>query len=160
MKKGQELTLSDILVKLKEEYLSIIFLTLNFQEREKGLELKHYRYALVQKDDQGKEIKDELELWFGEHLIFLSFMPHTYIQKCIKTRQSLCRYINELERLNVLKQYPVKGKRKYRIKDGNDKFMDRLDDALLRSWFKQLADKSPNDLLKKIQEKIKNEEII
>ncbi len=158
MKKGSVLTLDEIIQRQLKPYIAIIFLTLDFQKKLGGLELKHYRYALVQKDDQKQKIKDDLSVWFGENVFRLSFLRGSCIEKCITQRSNLVTYLKRLIELDILEIVPPIDKKNtkklYRIKGGNDAFLKRLDKALLRWWFKRLGDESPSALLKKIQKKI------
>lgn len=109
-----------------KQYMGIIALTYHFQNTtpKKGLELKHYRYALVQKDDlkrdkkalynffeRPKESNEENHLKDNLTAVKYRMMCEMKeIEKCISSRQNLSK--------NYLKNLLDAG---YLIKDGEER---------------------------------------
>ena len=118
--------LETLLKKEFKQYIGIIALTYHFQNAtsKKGLELKHYRYALVQKDDlkrdkkalynffeRLKESNEENHLKDNLTAVKYRMMCEMKeIEKCISSRQNLSK--------NYLKNLLDAG---YLIKDGEER---------------------------------------
>lgn len=121
-RKGKK-KLETLLKRDHKAYIGIILLTYRFQHANAipgkvGLQLKHYRYALVKKDDMGKKYKEEMYKFFEK-----SRAPHkdghsqddltaeTYhtmremkmIEKCISSRNNLSKtYLKNLRNADIL----------------------------------------------------------
>jgi hypothetical protein len=121
-RKGKK-KLETLLKRDHKAYIGIILLTYRFQHANAipgkvGLQLKHYRYALVKKDDMGKKYKEEMYKFFEK-----SRAPHkdghsqddltaeTYhtmremkmIEKCISSRNNLSKtYLKNLRKAEIL----------------------------------------------------------
>ena len=104
-----------------KQYMGIIRLTYHFQNAtpKKGLELKHYRYALVQKDDlkrdkkalynffeRQKEPNEENHLKDNLTAVKYRMMCESKeIEKCISSRQNLSKnYLKNLLDADYLKK--------------------------------------------------------
>jgi len=127
-----------------KQYMCIIALTYHFQNAtpRKGLELKHYRYALVQKDDlkrdkkamynffeRPREPNEENHLKNDLTTVKYRMMcERKEIEKCISSRQNLSKnYLNNL--LNAGYLIKDRENRKtplYHINPNKEKEMDFL----------------------------------
>jgi len=103
-------TLNDVIYRWKKPYISIIFLTLNYQDKFKdkknGLRLLHYRYALV-KNHKIKSLTgllglENMKQFFGYKLRELYTMKE--VEKCITTTNNLSKYLNNLVEMGALKK--------------------------------------------------------
>ena len=100
----KKFSFNDVVEKWKPDYMSIIFLTLHYQDKQKGLRLLHYRYALVKKDEISSEWKQEMIEFFGWKLKQLYILHE--IHKCITTRQNLVKKLHNLVEWGILKPIP------------------------------------------------------
>jgi len=97
--------LEEIIGKWKKQYMSVIFLTLQFQdETQRGLRLLHYRYALVKKPDMVKDSKKQMKNFFGWKLKCMHDL--NIVKKCITTTANLSSYLKKLVDLGALKKIP------------------------------------------------------
>lgn len=102
-KKRKKLTVEEIIGKWQKQYMSIIFLTVHFQDQDKdGLRLLHFRYALVKKLDMTPENQQKMKDFFGWKLRCLYDI--TDVRKCISTTGALSGYLKRLVDLGVLKK--------------------------------------------------------
>lgn len=121
-RKGKK-KLETLLKRDHKAYIGIILLTDRFQHANAipgkvGLQLKHYRYALVKKDDMGKKYREEMYNFFEK-----SRAPHKddhsqddliaekyhnmremkMIEKCISSRNNLSKtYLKNLRNADIL----------------------------------------------------------
>jgi len=129
------MSFQEVVKKWKPGYMSIIFLTNQFQGKQ-GLRLLHYRYALVEKDEISQEWKKEMEGFFGWKLKQLYILQE--IKKCITTRQNLIDKLHNLEDWGILKTIPKTKKdgfTRYKINKENYK---KIDITLRRNRLKKL----------------------
>ena len=129
--------------------MGIIVLTYHFQNatQTKGLQLEHYRYALVIKNDLTKRSKKELDKFFSQPRIpnkddhmkddltavnYHSMCEMKTIEKCISSRQNLSKtYLKNLIDAGVLikdhpEQYGRKKHPRYRINPMKEKEIDMI----------------------------------
>ena len=143
-KKEGEVMLETLLKESYKQYMGIIVLAYHFQNATqiKGLQLEHFRYALVIKNDLTKRSKKEMDIFFEQPRIpnkddhmkddLTEINYHTMcemktIEKCISSRQNLSKtYLKNLIEAEVLiKDYPEQHGRKkhprYRINPMKEK---------------------------------------
>ena len=101
-RKRSELTLEEVIEKWKRPYMNIIFLTLHY--RDKGLQLLHYRYALVKKPNIISDCEEQMKEFFGWKLKQLYYLNE--IEKCITTTANLSKYLKKLVKWEVIKRNP------------------------------------------------------
>ena len=141
--------LETLLKEAYKQYMAIILLTYHFQNATqiKGLQLEHYRYALVIKNDLTSRSKKEMYTFFerprlsheDDHLKddLTAVHYHTMcemktIEKCISSRQNLAKnYLKNLRDAEVLiKDHPEQHGRKkhprYRINPMKEKEIDLI----------------------------------
>ena len=126
-------TLEDVIYHWKKPYLSIIFLTLQYQDKFKdkkdGFRLIHYRYALVKNHNitstTGQLSIKAIKKFFGGKLRTLYDFKD--IEKCITTTNNLSKYLNNLVEMGALhKDSDEKEKlATYRINPENYKKIER-----------------------------------
>lgn len=148
-----------------KQYMGIIALTYHFQNAtpKKGLELKHYRYALVQKDDLKRDkkalynfferpkkpneenhLKDDLTA-----IKYRMMCEMKEIEKCISSRQNLSKnYLKNLLDAGYLSIDRTKRKTPlYRINPEKEKEIDVLIRKFqLKKWIiNKIDDSNEND---------------
>jgi len=210
MKKKEILSIEDIIKTLDRDFLSIIYLTLGYQNKGiGGLRLYHYRFVLLLKDDElTDEFKQEAKSFFGNDLFItpeneqyilcnandivrklepykiLTATPNLsmgfgsgvrvilpkelmeykslflrefiFVEKCIPNRPDLCKYLKKLVNFGILEKKKYDDWR-YKIKDGNEEFLSRLNSSITQAWFYNLVENSPSEFLEKIKHKIEKE---
>jgi hypothetical protein len=117
----------NVIKKWEKSYISILFLTLHYQDKEGGLRLLHYRYALVKKDDISTKWKEKMNIFFGWKLRELYNIRE--VRKCISTRQNLVKKLHNLVEWDIIKPIPKTYDRDYplyRIKEENFKKIDLI----------------------------------
>lgn len=145
--KKNGITLETLLNTGFKQYMGIITLTYHFQNvnQRNGLELKHYRYALVKKDDLKPKYKREMYNFFERsskpneenHLKddltavkYRMMCEMKEIEKCISSRQNLSKtYLKNL----IEAEYLVKDKQKTPIYRINTKKENEID-VLIRKY--------------------------
>jgi len=172
--KKNEITLETLLNKEFKQYMGIIALTHHFQNvaPRKGLELKHYRYALVIKDDLKPKYINEMSKFFKgkrkpnveNHLKddstaiqYRMMCEMKEIEKCISSRQNLSKnYLKNLLDAGYLVKYTEKRKTPlYRIAPGKKDEIDVLirKYQLKRCIIAKINDSTNNDF-QRLQEDI------
>lgn len=172
--KGLEMMLETLLKTEFKPFMSIIFLTVSFQDiTETGyLELKHYRYALVQKDDLKPRYKKEMYNFFErprkpnleDHSKddltakkYYNMVDRKEIGRCISSRQNLIKnYLNKLVALEILEKNITEGKTPlYRI---NRKKRDEIDIIIrkyqLKRWISAKIDDSEDNSFRILEKKL------
>jgi len=152
-------TLDDVIYKWKKPYVSIIFLTLNFQnnfkDKQNGLRLIHYRYALVKKHNikspTGLLGIEGMKQFFGWKLNQLYFMKE--IEKCITTTNNLSKYLKNLVEMGALNKIPDEKENLaiYRIDPDNHK---KIEMAMKQSMLTKIIKDIPKELFEEICDKL------
>ena len=144
MRKRKQQTFDDIIRKWKKDYMSILFLTIHFQDKEKGLRLLHYRYALVKNDNISDEWRQEMKAFFEWKLNQLYRLNE--IQKCISSRQNLVRKLHNFINWQVLEKLPPTKDRDYPLYQINKDNYYRIDLTLRKNRLKNLFNENINQL--------------
>ena len=158
MKRKKQFSFNDVIEKWKPTYMSIIFLTSHYQEKEGGLRLLHYRYALVKNDDISVEWKHEMKKFFGWKLKELYNLRE--IQKCITTRQNLINKLHNLTEWGILEPISENKKRDFPLYRINTENFKRIDLAMRKNRLKKLfaydIDRCSEEKLTRIENKIED----
>lgn len=149
----------DVIEKWKISYISIIFLTVHFQNnKEGGLRLLHYRYALVKNDEISNEWKQQMKDFFGWKLKQLNYMKD--IHKCITTRQNLVKKLLNLVEWDIIDQIPETKERDYPLYRINETNYKKIDITIRKNRLIKLFSYSIDDcseyLLSRIESKIED----
>ena len=164
-RKRRKQTLEDIIYKWKKPYMNIILLTLhfqdNFKDKNNGLRLIHYRYALVKNHNikssiglLGLEGMKQFFSWKLKQLYYLN-----EIEKCITTTSNLSKYLKNLEEMKALQDISDKKEKLgvYRIDQDNFK---KIEIAMKQSLIRKIFNEYPDIyeiLHNKIMDLVKNE---
>ena len=148
----------DVIEKWKPSYMSIIFLTLHYHDKEGGLRLLHYRYALVKNDEISAEWKQNMTDFFGWKLKQLYYLRE--IQKCITTRQNLVKKLHNLVEWGILEQLPKTDDRGYPLYRINTENFNKIDLTIrkirLKKLFSYTIDHCPVEQITKIENNIED----
>ena len=158
MKGKKKLSFNDVIEKWKLDYISIIFLTIHYQDKQDGLRLLHYRYALVKKDVISAKWKQEIKEFFGWKLKQLYNLRE--IRKCITTRQNLVKKLHNLVEWGILEPIPETNNRNfplYRINTENFKKIDLiLRKNRLKKLFTYTIDRYTEEQINRIENNIED----
>ena len=158
MKKEIPQSFNDVIKKWKPSYMSIIFLTLHYQDKEGGLRLLHYRYALVKNDEISTGWKQKMKEFFGWKLNQLYIIQE--IQKCITTRQNLVKKLHNLVDWDILEPLPKRKERDYPLYRINETNFKRIDMTLRKNRLKKLfaykIDQCLEEQITRIENKIED----
>lgn len=150
-RKRSKQTLEDIIYNWKIQYMSIIFLSLhfqdNFKDKDNGLRLIHYRYALVKKHNiksaTGLLGLEGMKQFFGWKLKQLYYLKE--IEKCITTTSNLSKYLKNLVDMGAIHRIPDEKEEEklaiYRIDSDNFK---KIESAMKQSLFRKIIYEYPN----------------
>jgi hypothetical protein len=148
-RKRRKQTIEDVIYHWKKPYLSIINLTLhfqnNFKDEKNGLRLLHYRYALVKrpniKSPNGLLGFEGMREFFGRKIDFLYAFKD--IEKCITTTNNLCKYLKNLVDMGILHKIPNNKENLaiYRIDPDEYK---KIDQVMKQSLFRKIIENHPD----------------
>jgi len=136
MKEKKSLSFNDVIEKWKPSYMSIIFLTLHYQDKQGGLRLLHYRYALVKNDEISAGWKQKMTEFFGWKLKQLYILHE--IHKCITTRQNLVKKLHNLVEWGIIKPIHKTDDRDYPLYKINKKNYKKIDALIRKNRLKKL----------------------
>lgn len=152
-------TLEDVIYKWKKQYMSIIFLTIhfqnNFKDKKNGLRLIHYRYALVKKHNikspTGLLGLEGMKQFFGWKLNQLYYLKE--IEKCITTTNNLSKYLKNLVEMGALHKIPDEKENLaiYRINPDNHK---KIELAMKQSIITKIIKDIPKELFEEFCDKL------
>lgn len=154
-RKRSKLTLEEVIEKWKRPYMSIIFLTMHFQKKEEGLQLLHYRYALVKKPNIIADCKERMEEFFGWKLKQLYYLNE--IKKCITTTENLSKYLRKLVKWGAIKRSPDEHFKNLATYTINKKCFKKIDLIIRRTRISNKLKDCPKSLLIKLEENIDEE---
>jgi uncharacterized protein YlbG (UPF0298 family) len=156
-RKRSKLSLEEIIEKWKRPYINIMFLTLHFQDKEDGLRLLHYRYALVKEPEMELDSEKRMEEFFGWKLKQLKYINK--IEKCITSTENLSKYLKKLVKMGIVKRIPdehFKNLATYKI---DKKHFNKIDRVMRRVRLINIIKECPKSLLTKIEKNV-NEELM
>lgn len=129
--------------------LSIIYTTLNFQDKNNGfLKLIHYRYRLVKRGETFSP-KNKKNLYNFFDLDMRNYL--NCIDRCFETKSSLCYHLKILVAKGILIEKPEET---YRIPK---ELIKKVQGDFTLYWFEQIKEKLPVKLLRDIKQKIEKE---
>jgi len=156
MKRKKQFSFNDVIEKWKQDYLSIIFLTIHYQKRLGGLRLLHYRYALVKNDVISPKWEQETKEFLGKKLKQLYYLGE--IQKCITTRQNLINKLHKLVEWKILERIPETKNRDFPLYRINTENFFKIDLTLRKNRLKKLfiynIDRSSEEKITRFENKI------
>ena len=155
-RKRSKLSLEEIIEKWKRPYMNIMFPTLHFQDKEDGLRLLHYRYALVKEPEMEFDSEKSMEGFFGWKLKQLKYINK--IEKCITSTENLSKYLKKLVKMGVIKRIPDEHFKNLAFFKIDKKHFNKIDMVMRRVKLKNIIKECPNSLLTKIEKNV-NEEL-
>ena len=101
--KNEKIEMSFDTIYYKKHYRAILTLLLYFEDRENGLQQRHFRYALMKEHGLAEDSIEKMEVFFGDEL--KNFYSNTSINKgYIGSQQKLTNYLTALYESGIVKK--------------------------------------------------------